>query len=169
MLKKNKYVMVLISLILIILWSMLLISKINSFNNIYNNKYYQGIKKYRFKIINLNKIKEESNIYIAEYMNSKEKRRDRFLIYIYDKQNILKYGDYIEVIGEINIPKNYNNEGQFNYKRYLNSNNTYGVVYSKEYKVVKVQKDNITFDFIVFFEKMRENIDQVLYKKIRTR
>lgn len=101
----------------------------------FNKKYISDEKYISYQVMVIEKIKEEENIlsYIVKLNN------DKFILNIYaskyGKQKIkltnysdYKYGDILEVKGKIVIPELLNNPYEFDYKRYLNSTNIYGVI-----------------------------------------
>lgn len=102
---------------------------------LFNNKYKSDIneKTYTLMIVEQVDNKKEKITYIVKL------NRDKFLLNIYKSnfednsidisryKNFL-YLDILTVNAKISIPKYYMNKGEFNYKRYLNSKNIYGVI-----------------------------------------
>ena len=65
-----------------------------------------------------------------------------------DINNVYRYGDVLEVYGYISIPKTLGNEGEFNYKNYLNSKKIIGNMYTKSCDYVENITGNMFFRYI---------------------
>ncbi len=99
----------------------IIIGKILKFNKETN---YYNVYKFRIHYINNNKV--NSNIYI--YL---------------PKDKIYNNGDYIKCSGEIEHPSSSRNEGGFNNKLYLYSNNIYGYGYCKNVDIIHKNTNKI--------------------------
>lgn len=99
-------------------------------------------KKYILMIESKNKEKDNYVSYVVRLgkkHSSGYSFKDKFILNIYtnsfnkkifQKEDITKfrYGDVLTVDGKITIPEYMNNPGEFNYKRYIYSNNIYGII-----------------------------------------
>ena len=78
---------------------------------------------------------EESITYLVAVQDlNSQKFKDRFLLKLKDVINTYRYGEVLEVYGYISMPKILGNEGEFNYKNYLNSKKMVGNMYTKSCK-----------------------------------
>lgn len=114
-----------------------------------------AIKKYILMIDSIRYEKENYVSYFVKLGNMKNDKyifKDKFILNIYTKsynktifqtENIynFKYGECICVNGKINIYEKSNNPGEFDYGRYLYSNNIYGTI--NTYESVKKLDKNI--------------------------
>lgn len=146
-------------------------------------------------ILSLKSVEETKISYNVRY------KKSNFILNIYsrneealDKEKFanFKYADKVKITGKISIPKLLNNPNEFNYKRYLNSNNivaninTYSaskegkkngifilkIMYDLKEKIGKKVEDSLTEENAVLFKsmiygdrlKMQEDIVEVLRK-----
>ncbi|MDD2627739.1 MAG: DNA internalization-related competence protein ComEC/Rec2 [Clostridia bacterium] len=140
----------------------------------YENKYINDIKqtKYFLKIIERRKLDEEKTTYIVKNNN------DKFLLNIYFKDNYdkkknmsedeiykhssYKYGDILDIQGKIKIWESMSNIGEFNYMRYLASNNIYGTIIASDIKYVGSDGNYI----INTIYKLRDKVYKILSENI---
>lgn len=163
--RKNK---ILIIVLIIILFVLNLIKSIYVFN--FKYKTSDTYSKMRCMVIQKEKIEKDKISYLVEYNSNK------FILNIYsdsyadesEKIDInefanFRYGDVLEFRGKITIPEKLNNPFEFDYKKYLNSNNIVATIIT--YKVENVDKvtGNI---FVKFGNIIRENIDRVIDNKM---
>ena len=112
--KKNK--MIILSVIVVLFFSILKKAYVFEF------KYKEESVKMACMVIEKVKEKEDKVSYLVSYNNN------RFLLNIYTKEKGIenslnyKYGDVIEYRGKINRIQKLNNPYEFDYKKYLNSN-----------------------------------------------
>ncbi len=147
---------------------------LNVIKNIYVFNYkYQSEKVENRKnciVIRMEKISDEKVSYLVKYNSN------QFILNIYvdkyqDKNDILDlskfgnytYGDILTFRGKITIPQNLNNPYEFDYKRYLNSNNIVGTITT--YKTQKVNK-KICNPLLYIGYFLREKIDKIVDSKI---
>ena len=123
---------------------------------IYNFKYknvYGYINLTAF-IIDKYSEKEESITYLVALKDKNGERfKDKFLLYIKDSNTKYSYGDVLNICGNISIPKTLGNEGEFNYKNYLNSKQIVGNIYCNSYEYITSVKGNIFLKTIKSFKK----------------
>lgn len=109
------------------------------------------IKNEKF-IIKINNVNEKS-----EYKNTK--------LYLYVNKNVskdIKYGSKVLVYGKFNYASKRSNYKGFDYRKYLKTLNIYGIVKSKNIKVVSQDKLNILFLATNKMHlKITDNIEQV--------
>ena len=141
---------------------------------VYENKYKNDSKqsKYILKVIERKKLDEEKTTYIVKNNN------DKFLLNIYfknsyddkknmnkediDKHSSYKYGDILNVKGKIKIWESMGNIGEFNYARYLASNNIYGTIIAYD-----VQHIDYAGNYIVKnIYKLRDKVYEILNKNM---
>lgn len=164
--KKHK---ILVVIFIVIIFSLSLISKIYKFN--FKYKTSENTSRMEAIIENLEKVEEDKISYLVKYNG------DKFLLNIYkdkyslektnDKQFNLdfKYGDVVTFRGKISIPEKLGNEGEFNYKNYLNSNNIVGIISTYDVKVTDVKLGNIFLNCIYYIkESISKKIDNMIPK-----
>ena len=109
-------------------------------------------KEYVLFVTSLNNVRDDKvsyNVKLSQESNESYCFRDSFILNIFedshskekidlDKYKLYKYGDVIKVKGKITIPEYLNNPGEFNYKRYLHSNNIYGTI--NTYKDIYIEE-----------------------------
>ena len=132
---------------------------------VFNYKYLDDDKTLRryVTVLSKEKITDEKIIYIVEY------DRNKFLLNIsYDKENSsfsheeflskndFSYGDILTLRGSIFIPSLLNNPYEFNYKRYLNSNNIVALISTDSVEKIGRKIPNI-FMYVSF--KVKEYIN----------
>lgn len=99
------------------------------------------------------------NIYKNKYDKNSQETAEQFI----DKYAKFSYGDILEFSGKIVIPEKLGNPYEFDYKKYLNSNNIYGTITT--YSVKKIDKivGNVLLNFSY---GIREDIGRKLYDKL---
>lgn len=138
------------------------------------------------KVIRIDSIKEDKISYLVKLQDKKSnnkngnnssfrhKYRYSFLLNIYkdeyfkkeqslDKYINFKYGDILRVSGKIVIPKLLNNPYEFDYKKYLNSNNIYGTLSTYNLNYVGQVKGDYIFKTIYNF---KNSLSDKLYQKL---
>ena len=124
---------------------------------LYNFKYEEfKNKKITVSINKISEIGEEGITYDVTYNN------DKFLMYIKDKDEILKGGEKIQCIASNYKIETKNNPYEFNYKRYLNSNKYISRLYCSKI-ILKENGKNKVLDIIY---AIREYISKKLDKKM---
>lgn len=156
---------------------LLIISSFSVFFNSYrfNSKYYQSKNSFSMyvKVYRLESVKSDKISYIVNLKEkTKDKYSDKFVLNIYkDKYSKTDtdlsqysnyvYGDILVLNGKINIPKLLGNPGEFNYKRYLNSNGIYGTITTYSVKNVDNKADNFILNYIYKFKNyLNDRIDK---------
>ena len=168
---KNKKCVVLLCILIV-----LLIRTIFSIY-LYNYKYSEDKYNENMNLLIIKQEKaEESYISYLVKLGYEDNFTDQFILYIYKDKKIVidediklyytnygnfKYGDIIKVKGKIVIPKTLNNLHEFDYKKYLNSNNIIGTI--NTYDAVKVSK--IKDDFFGMIYKFKEKLGDIIDKK----
>lgn len=105
---------------------------------IFNYKYSEWKnKKIIVEIYNVEKTDDEKIVYRVKYNN------DMFLLNIDNGSNELEAGDKITIISNMYKIKSYNNPYEFNYKRYLNSNNIVSVIYCNKVIEMKAKSNKV--------------------------
>ena len=118
---------------------------------IYNFKYnkVKGYAKHTVMVIDKYSQNDESITYLIALKDKNlEKFKDRFLLKLKDINSVYSYGDVLEVYGYISLPKTLGNEGEFNYKNYLNSKKIIGNMYTKSCDYVENITGNMFFRYI---------------------
>lgn len=135
-----------------------------SFNIKYKNE--KEDTKMHVSVIKNENISEDKISYLVSYDSS------NFILNIYkeDKKKNLKidpnfstfaYGDILEIRSKIQIPEKLNNPYEFDYKRYLNSNNIVGTIAVYNVEKVGNNSTNILFKFSYF---LRDDIGKKIEK-----
>jgi competence protein ComEC len=97
------------------------------------------------------------NIY-KEYKNEKTSLNSDFSKFV--------YGDILEIRSKIQIPEKLNNPYEFDYKRYLNSNNIVGTIAVYNVEKIGNNSSNILFKFAYFLrDDIGKKIDKYLPEK----
>ncbi len=139
---------------------------------VFNYKYETTQTKNRMNcmVINIHKVEDEKISYLVEYNSNK------FILNIYndkyndDKQNLsiysnYSYGDILTFRGNITISKKLDNPYEFNYKKYLNSNNIVAQITTYKVEKIGTKKGNILMKFSYYIkERIEETIDKNLNK-----
>ena len=121
--------------------------------SVYKFEYkYKGLENtinMKVKVISLKKLSEEKISYLVKYNN------DNFLLNLYKNKydnninllnnEVFEYGDILNLNGKINIPEVLGNPYEFNYKRYLNSNDVLGTITTYKIEKIRSDKNNILF------------------------
>ena len=95
-------------------------------------------KTYKIKVLEINKYKEDVNLYLST-----------------DKKLELEFGDIIKIKGKYKAPDYQRNYGGFSYREYLKTLNIYGNVTAEKIEVIeKSQKNDISF----LIHQIKENI-----------
>ncbi len=121
-------------------------------------------------IIENQEISEDKISYLIEYDNNKfllNIYKDKYNLNqsesLYDKFGKLKYGDFIEFTGNISETKKLNNPFEFDYKRYLNSNNIVASISTYSVKKIGNNFGNILYRFSYYLKDyISKKIDIVL-------
>lgn len=142
---------------------LILFGKIYVFN--FKFKEDKNYTKYEVDIIQKSKISDDKITYLVKCMNNK------FLLNIYideklpnEQKNMyenMTYGDKVEIMGKISYPQKLNNPYEFDYKKYLNSNNI--VANITGYKINKINhtKGNFVYYYILKFrDSIYSNINK---------
>lgn len=150
----------------ILLICFLIISSTVFFLYKFNMKYISDEKYMPYRVMVVEKIKQEESVlsYIVKLNN------DKFILNIYKDQynnqnsNLIKYanykyGDELILQGKIVIPELLNNPYEFDYKRYLNSKNIYGII--NTYSTLQHEKN--TGNYII---KQIYLLREYIYSKI---
>lgn len=139
---------------------------------VFNYKYDTSstYTKMNCMVIQKESVKEDKVSYLVEYNSNK------FILNIFvssylegsDKTDLTKfsnytYGDVLEFRGKITIPEKLNNPFEFDYKRYLNSNNIVATITTYEVKNVDKVSGNI---LLKFGYAIREALNEVVDKKM---
>lgn len=151
---------------LILLFILNLVKSIYIFNYKYHTEKVQS--RMNCMVIKKEKEEEEKISYVVKYNSNK------FILNVYmdkyDKSNgdlskfcNYTYGDIITFRGNITIPQKLNNPYEFDYKRYLNSNNIVGTITTYNAQKVDRKIDNI---LLYIGSIIRENIDIVVDEKM---
>lgn len=124
---------------------------------VYNFKYDEwNNMKIVVEVLKIEKIEDEKNVYTVKYNN------EFFLLKLDSMENSFNIGDKITLLSSKYEIKKYNNPYEFNYKRYLNSNNVVSVLYGK--KILKVEKSS--YKFLSIINYIRTNISNKLDEKL---
>lgn len=139
LLKKDKKILI-VTVIILIFFS--IIKKVYVFEFKYNE---ESNIKIRAMVEKIEKLTEDKISYLIKYDGNK------FLLNIYDyevKDTSYNYGDVIEFRGNIEKKKKMGNPYEFDYKRYLNSNNIVTTITSNsDIKYIGKSNGNILFKF----------------------
>lgn len=82
------------------------------------------------------------------------------------KNNILKFGDVVEIIGQFERASSKRNYKGFDYKKYLKSKKIYGTVQLENYKIISSNNINITSKIINNVQNsMKYNMKSILGKE----
>ena len=171
--KKSKYIKLFCTKKYIILFlAFLLISfmQINYLENQFNKKYknIQGTIKVIGTIIS-NPIEKDNSITyklkIEKINNNNSYKNTNLKLYVKKEKNkkTYKYGDKIALIGEFEEPEVQRNTGGFDYKKYLKTQNIYGIIKANEIKLIK--KNNVNLMNILINKianKVEENANALL-------
>ena len=124
----------------------------------FNNKYiseskYSKHKTYEVTVIEKQDSSSDKITYLVKLNYGENNKEDKFLLNIYlknkykEKPNMTEpeinqclnyiYGDVLKVQGKIKLPEKLGNIGEFDYLRYLNSKNIYGVINVKSGESLK--------------------------------
>lgn len=135
-----------------------IIFSILGLTNVYirENKFNSAIKEGIFKATVISNCKKD------EYDNRYIVKLDNYNINVYlivNKNEVLKYGDYIYVKGKIEEPKCKRNWYGFDYKKYLKSINIVGSIDTEQYILIEEDHLNSLKKIIYMIkEKIREKI-----------
>lgn len=120
---------------------------------IFNFKYdFNGdYQKYNVSIIEKRKEDDEKVSYLVKYLSNKFVLN----IYIKDKNENLnfRYGDELEIVGRISKSERLNNPYEFDYRKYLNSNNIVATINTYSIKSVEHTKGNPFYYYILKFKE----------------
>lgn len=105
--------------------------------NKFDTKYLNG--SFNDEIIIISDLIEKERV---DSFICKNKIGDKFILYV-SKNSGLEYGMKITAIGEFELPQLNRNKGGYNYRRYLNSQNIYGVIYCKSFDIIELPSINI--------------------------
>ncbi len=147
-LKRTSKAKLVIVATIIIVFILSIIKSIYIFNFKYkiSNKY----EKYHVMVIEKRKEDEKKTSYLVKYLSNK------FILNVYnenmEENEIYNYGDKIELTGKISIPEKLNNPYEFDYKKYLNSNNIVATINAYSIKNVVHTKGNIFYYYILKFK-----------------
>ncbi len=121
----------------------------------------ENTETFQVMVIELQTVTDKKISYLVKYDNNKfilniytnnyntERISKEFLSY--------KYGDILQLSGKITIPSKLNNPYEFDYKKYLNSNNIVGVI--STYNVTNI--NNVTGNIIYNFAyKIKNEVSQ---------
>ena len=133
---KAKKLEILISMCLLIVFNLYTSSLINSYDCRYID--VSSIEG-EFEIVSYRAIKDYYDKYIV-----KSKEGNKFILYL-PHGDELKKGTLINLSGEFSLPDLARNTGGFNYRRYLNSQKTYGIIRAKNYYVSNLAKFNLIY------------------------
>lgn len=168
--KSKKYLLLFCILITLLIRT---ICSIYTFNYKYVEDKYS--KNMNLLILKQEKVEESYISYLVK-LESEESFKDKFILYIYKDKKIItdediqlyytsygnfKYGDIIKVKGKIVIPKTLNNLHEFDYKKYLNSNNIIGTISTYDADKVSNIKDN----FFGKIYKFKERLGNIINSK----
>lgn len=150
---------------LIILATIIIVFILSLIKSIYifNFKYRSSNKYEKYYVMVIEKRKEEENktSYLVKYLSNK------FILNVYNenikKSDTYSYGDKIELIGKISIPENLNNPYEFDYKRYLNSNNIVTIINAYNIQNVVHTKGNIFYYYIL---KLKNKVYEISKKNM---
>lgn len=136
--------------------------------NLFNTKYYDDKipKEYSVMVLQNTKIGEYAT-YEVKLKGKNDSYSDKFLLNIYynDKvvDTVYSYGDILVFSGKIKIPESLKNEGEFNYKNYLNAKNIVGTIAT--YNVFK--EKNIDGNlFLKYCYQLKEYFNQKIDENI---
>ncbi|MCX8074006.1 MAG: ComEC/Rec2 family competence protein [Clostridia bacterium] len=163
---------------LFLIFILIFLSRIFFMRYTFNSKYVSSKSASTFYVFveNMYKVDENKVSYLVK-LKYKSKYKDSFILSIYkdkySKENIsleeyinYRYGDVLKLSGKIVIPQNLNNEYEFDYKKYLNSNNIYGLITT--YKVDKVENivaNPLIKSIFLFKQSIAIRIDEKLPDK----
>lgn len=100
------------------------------------NSFYNRNTEFNENAVVISEAKETNYKYMYEIrLNTNH----RLFLYV-NKNIILKYGDYIKIIGEYVVPSTQRNYKGFNYKEFLKSKKIYGIVNANEITVLEENK-----------------------------
>lgn len=159
----NKSKLIIVTLLLL---TLLLRCIITTYTYNFKYKSVNGYLKYTVMVIDKYSQNEESITYLVAMQDlNSQKFKDRFLLKLKDVINVYKYGDVLEVYGYISIPKILGNEGEFNYKNYLNSKKIVGNMYTKSCEQVYSVTGNVFLRYIKKYKgyvstKLLEYLDE---------
>ena len=154
----NKYVLM-ISIVVLVMLSV--IKKVYVFEYKYNA---EDNLKIRAMVISKEKETEDKVSYIIKYDNN------NFLFNIYNNKTVDKvysYGDVLEFRGSINKIETMGNPYEFDYKKYLNSNNIVTTISTYNgVKCIGKKNGNLIFEFCYMF---RDLLDEKISKYLPER
>ena len=117
-------------------------------------------------VVELKEAREDRVTYLVKY------DKDNFLLNIYsrDKEDFdyskydkFKYADKLKISGKLSIPETLGNPNEFNYKRYLNSNNIVGTISTYSCKKIGEKYGIFFFKLVYEFKELISNrIDEKL-------
>lgn len=85
---------------------------------------------------------------------------DKFILQVKKEKDIgLKAKNKVFIDGEFKLPAQIRNEGGFNYRRYLNSKNLYGIITLKNNEILLLEEGKI--DFVT---KLKYKIEEIFLK-----
>lgn len=168
---KLKYKTVILIYVIVVMISSIYM---NYKNMDYNNKY----KKYdgqTIKIVGtvISKVqeKEYKKIYTlkVDSINGQKKYKDDYvLINMKKDERNIKYADKISIVGEYEEPSTARNYKGFDYKDYLKTEKTYGIVKEKNNSIRILKNGNVNFINLInnyFIEKFSNNLEKILPEK----
>ena len=113
-------------------------------------------KKISVEIYNIEKIEEDKKVYRVRYDNN------YFLLNIDNSNNDYQIGDKISILCNNYSIKKDNNPYEFDYKRYLNSNNIVSILFCN--KVIEINKESNKL--LSYIGKLRNSISEKLQQKL---
>ena len=123
---------------------------------VYNFKYSEWKNNViTIKVEAIEKIDDEAVTYIVKY------NRDKFLLYIKDKEKIYEYGDILKILSSNYKIEKAGNPYEFNYKRYLYSKGIVSRIYC-----VKVLEEDKKVDLMSVVHYIRKRISEKLDKSL---
>ncbi len=169
---------VIIVIFLVIVFFLSFSLKYYKFNVKYKNIDIGTNGKLEAMVIEKYSVNDNKISYIVIYNN------DKFLLNIYANKYSLekvnttqfvsdysnfKYGDVISFRGSISIPEKLGNEGEFNYKNYLNSKDIVGTISTYDAKLSDVKIGNVLFNYIYNIkDNLSRKIDKDMNKEEAT-
>jgi len=77
----------------------------------------------------------------------------------------IEYGDVLHITGQLRAPEGIKNEGEFDYKKYLENRKIYYTIYAKQDNVIKTGR-TIKNYFYYFSCKIKHRLIEIIYKSM---
>lgn len=157
--KKSFMVIIYLAFFISSLASIFRLSYINRFYQSKGEVFIEG----KVKSVREDEYYNKIEVQVYKFNGNDIKLKIKFYVYVKKNDNTVKEGDYIQVYGEFSELQESRNYGGFNYRRYLQSKQVFGIVNTDNIRIKLNKKVNLYQEFITV---IRKSIKGYLYTNL---